>query len=79
MLYPNFLGDDTFIHIGFIKDLSSGKGFSFAGTKTYGTTSPMWVIIGAIVTRLFTSPETAVRLLSLVFTFSTVYLLYIVL
>jgi len=79
LLYPNFLGDDTFIHIGFIKDLSSGKGFSFAGTKTYGTTSPMWVIIGAIVTRLFTSPETAVRLLSLVFTFSTVYLLYIVL
>jgi len=79
LLYPNFLGDDTFIHIGFIKDLSSGKGFSFAGTKTYGTTSPMWVIIGAIVTRLFTSPETAVRLLSLVFAFSTVYLLYIVL
>ena len=79
MLYPNFLGDDTFIHIGFIKDLSSGKGFSFAGTKTYGTTSPMWVIIGAIVTKLFASPETAVRLLSLVFTFSTVYLLYIVL
>ncbi|MCZ6703885.1 MAG: glycosyltransferase family 39 protein [Ignavibacteria bacterium] len=79
LLYPNFLGDDTFIHIGFIKDLSSGKGFSFAGTKTYGTTSPMWIIIGAIVTRIFTSPETAVRLLSLVFTFSTVYLLYIVL
>ncbi|MCH9030405.1 MAG: glycosyltransferase family 39 protein [Bacteroidetes bacterium] len=79
LLYPNFLGDDTFIHIGFIKDLSGGKGFSFAGTKTYGTTSPMWVIIGAIVTKLFTSPETAVRLLSLVFTFSTLYLLYIIL
>jgi Dolichyl-phosphate-mannose-protein mannosyltransferase len=78
-LYPNFLGDDTFIHIGFIKDLSGGKGFSFAGTKTYGTTSPMWVILGAIVTKIFTSPETAVRLLSLVFTFSTVYLLYLIL
>jgi Dolichyl-phosphate-mannose-protein mannosyltransferase len=79
LLYPNFLGDDTFIHIGFIKDLSCGKGFSFAGTKTYGSTSPMWVILGTIITRIFTSPETTVRLLSLIFTFSAVYLLYLVL
>ena len=79
LLYPKFLGDDTFIHIGFIKDLAAGKGFSFAGTKTYGSTSPLWVILGAILTKLFFTPETAVRVLSSFFSFTTIYLLYIAL
>ncbi len=78
-LYPHFLGDDTFIHIGFIKDLAAGKGFSFAGTKTYGSTSPLWVILGAGLTKLSLSPETAVRLLSLIFSVTAVYLLCAVL
>ena len=79
ILYPRFMGDDTFIHIGFIKDLASGKGFSFAGTKTYGTTSPLWVIVGSIGTNLYNSPEAVVRILSAVFTFTTVYMFYIIL
>lgn len=79
LLYPNFMGDDTFIHLGFIKDLAAGKGFSFAGTKTYGTTSPLWVILGAGFTNIFNSPETVVRTLSAFFTFTTVWLFYIVL
>ena len=79
ILYPRFMGDDTFIHIGFIKDLASGKGFSFAGTKTYGTTSPLWIILGSIGTNLYNSPEAVVRMLSAVFTYTTVYLFYIVL
>jgi len=79
LLYPQFLGDDTFIHIGFINDLAAGKGFSFTGTITYGTTSPLWVMLGAIFTKLFFSPETAVRILSSFFSFVTVYLLYVVL
>jgi hypothetical protein len=79
ILYPRFMGDDTFIHIGFIKDLASAKGFSFAGTKTYGTTSPLWIILGSIGTNLYNSPETVVRILSAVFTFTTVYMFYIVL
>lgn len=79
LLYPKFLGDDTFIHIGFINDLAAGKGFSFTGTKTYGSTSPFWVILGAIFTKLFFPPETAVRILSSFFSLATVYLLYAVL
>ena len=79
LLYPQFLGDDTFIHIGFINDLAAGKGFSYTGTITYGTTSPMWVILGTIFTKLFFPPETAVRILSSFFSFVTVYLLYVVL
>lgn len=79
LLYPQFLGDDTFIHIGFISDLAAGKGFSFTGTITYETTSPLWVMLGAIFTKLFFPPETAVRILSSFFSFVTVYLLYVVL
>ena len=78
-LYPQFLGDDTFIHIGFTNDLAAGKGFSFTGTRTYGTTSPLWVMLGAIFTKLFFAPETAVRILSSFFSFATVYLLYAIL
>jgi len=79
LLYPQFLGDDTFIHIGFINDLAAGKGFSYTGTNTYGTTSPLWVMHGAIFTKLFFPPETAVRILSTFFSLATVYLLYVVL
>lgn len=79
LLYPKFLGDDTFIHIGFIKDIISGKGFSFTGTKTYGTTSPLWVLLGAFFSKLFFSPEFSVRLLSGLFGFCTVLLFYLVL
>ncbi len=79
VLYPQFMGDDTFIHIGFIKDFVSGKGFSFTGIKTYGTTSPMWVILGAALTKIISSPELSVRLLSGFFTLTTVYIFYFVL
>lgn len=79
LLYPEFLGDDTFIHMGFIKDLTTGKGFSFTGTKTNGSTSPMWVFFGAIVSKIFFSPEISLRILSGFFTLTTVYLLYKVL
>ena len=73
------MGDDTFIHIGFIKDFASGNGFSFAGNRTYGSTSPMWVILNAGLTKIIASPELSVRILSAFFTLTTVYLLYIVL
>ena len=79
VIYPDFIGDDTFIHIGFIKDLCAGKGYSFAGTKTYGTTSPLWVLLGTFVSKVFASPEISVRFMSAVFTLTTVYMLYFLL
>lgn len=73
------MGDDTFIHIGFIKDFAAGKGFSFTGVRTYGSTSPLWVILNAGLTKIICSPELSIRILSGFFTFTTVYLLYLVL
>ena len=79
LLYPGFLGDDTFIHIGFIKDLISGNRFSFTGTITYGSTSPLWIFLGAIFSKIFLSPEITLRVFSGFFTVTTVYLLFKVL
>ncbi|WP_290664996.1 hypothetical protein, partial [Ignavibacterium sp.] len=42
---PGFMGDDTFIHVGFIKGLLETGKFTFTGNETYGTTSPLWVIL----------------------------------
>lgn len=73
------MGDDTFIHLGFIKDFASGKGFSFTGVRTYGSTSPLWVIICAGFSKIIPSPELTVRILSAFFTITTVYMFYKVL
>ena len=76
LFYPDFLGDDTFIHIGFIKGLLNSEEFSFAGTRTYGSTSPLWVLMGAALSRIFFSPELSIRLLSFLFSFLTIFLAY---
>lgn len=73
-LYRDFLGDDTYIHIGFILGFVSGDGFSFAGNVTYGSTSPLWVVMGAFVTLLTGDPEFSIRLLSGTFSCLSVFL-----
>lgn len=73
-LYPDFLGDDSYIHIGFITGLLNGDGFAFTGNVTYGSTSPLWVILGAFVSILTDDPEFSIRLLSGIFTFISVFL-----
>ena len=76
LLYPNYLSDDAFIHIGFINGLMAGNGFSFAGNRTYGTTSPLWVILGSILTFITKNPELSIRLLSGLFTFLSITCFY---
>lgn len=73
-LYPDFLGDDSYIHIGFIMGLLNGDGFAFTGNITYGSTSPLWVILGSFVSILTDDPEFSIRLLSGIFTFLSVFL-----
>lgn len=73
-LYPDFLGDDSYIHIGFIMGLLNGDGFAFTGNVTYGSTSPLWVILGAFISILTDDPEFSIRLLSAIFTFISVFL-----
>lgn len=73
-LYPDFLGDDTYIHIGFILGLLNGEGFAFTGSVTYGSTSPMWVFMGAFISIITDNPEFSVRLLSGIFSVIGVFL-----
>ncbi len=74
LLFPGFMGDDAFIHLGFIKGLISTGKFSYAGNITYGTTSPMWVILGFTFSKVFSNPEISIRILCAIFTFLTVYI-----
>lgn len=67
VLYGNFIPDDTFIHIGFAKDIAAGKGFSFAGNKTFGSTAPLWPLLIALFSFLVGNLETTAKLLSLAF------------
>ncbi len=73
-LYPDFLGDDTYIHIGFVIGFLKGEGFSFTGNITYGSTSPLWVVITAVVSFFTKDPEFSIRLLSGVFSFFSVFM-----
>ncbi|HYR69064.1 MAG TPA: hypothetical protein VER77_04230, partial [Candidatus Dormibacteraeota bacterium] len=44
--FLGYLTDDTFIHLQFAKNLIGGRGFAFnAGEPTYGSTSPLWVLL----------------------------------
>ena len=79
MLFPDFMGDDAFIHLGFVKGLIASGKFSYAGNVTYGTTSPMWVIMGFIFSKIFSNPEISIRILCAIFTFLTVYIFYLTL
>ncbi len=74
--YPNYLSDDAFIHIGFINGLLKGDGFSFAGNRTYGTTSPLWVILGSVFSFVTRDPEISIRILSGFFTFLSISFFY---
>ncbi len=79
LLFPGFMGDDVFIHIGFVKGLINTGKFSFAGNITYGSTSPLWVILGFIFSKIFLYPEISIRILCALFTFFTIYIFYITL
>ena len=50
--FLGYLTDDTFIHLQFAKNLIGGRGFAFnPGEPTYGSTSPLWVLLLAGVGR----------------------------
>ena len=74
LYFPDFMGDDTFIHVGFIKGLIESGKFTFTGNETYGTTSPLWVILNALFSLLTKNPELSIRILSGVFGVITILL-----
>ncbi|MGD0589754.1 MAG: hypothetical protein ABSA44_02995 [Bacteroidota bacterium] len=75
-LYLEFMPDDTFIHIGYAKDICEGNGYSFAGNKTYGSTSPLWPPCIAALTVVRIDLEHAARLLSFLFSIASICLMY---
>ena len=79
LLYPEFMSDDAFIHIGFAKDIASGVGFSFAGNHTYGSTSPLWSILVALVSKSGLDLIISARALSALFSILSILLLFKVL
>lgn len=79
LFFPDFMGDDTFIHVGFIKGLIETGRFTFTGTETYGTTSPLWVILNAPLSLLIKNPELSIRIISGIFSVTTILLMNYVL
>jgi arabinofuranosyltransferase len=78
MLYRGFAGDDAYIHLQYARHLASGRGFAFnVGEPSYGSTSPLWIMLIAGVGRLFGGHFLlASKLLSLVFTVLSVLLFH---
>jgi hypothetical protein len=77
-LYREFVPDDAFIHMAYAKDLCEGKGYSFAGNKTYGSTSPLWPLLITACAGLNISLEHAARLLSYIFSIASILMMYYV-
>lgn len=75
-LYHNFIPDDAFIHIGYAKDILSGKGYSFAGNKTYGSTAPVWPPLIAATGVVFRNLEISARFLSLIFAAASILMMF---
>jgi 4-amino-4-deoxy-L-arabinose transferase-like glycosyltransferase len=76
LLYYHFVPDDAFIHIGYAKDILSGKGYSFAGNKTYGSTAPLWPPLIAATGIVLRNLEMSARLLSLVFGAASILMMF---
>ena len=61
---PAFPLDDAYIHLTYARNLADGHGFAFnKGEPSFGTTSPLWVILLASLIR-WVSPVWLVRIIS---------------
>ncbi|MBS2022127.1 MAG: hypothetical protein JST92_06925 [Deltaproteobacteria bacterium] len=66
--YRHFAGDDAYISFRFAQNFASGAGFSFnPGVPTYGSTSPLWVFLLALGSKLGLDLLTASHLLDAIF------------
>lgn len=76
VLYSSFFPDDTFIHIGFAKDIAEGKGYSFTGNVTFGSSSPLWPLLIALTNSVVGNFERTMHYLSLAFGIVALLLFY---
>ena len=76
LLYGSFLPDDAYIHMTYAHDIAAGNGFSFAGNKTYGTTSPMWPMLIAAGGKILHNIVLSARVFSFIFTAASLVWLF---
>lgn len=76
LLYRHYVPDDAFIHFEYAKGILGGHGYTFAGNKTYGASSPMWPPLIALTAILLRNIEMSARFLSFVFAVAAVLMLY---
>ncbi len=76
LLYRHFIPDDAFIHVGYAKDLLAGRGYSFTGNRTYGSTAPLWPPLIAAVGFFAGNLIMTARVLSLVFAVASIITFY---
>jgi hypothetical protein len=75
-LFRHFIPDDTFIHVGYAKDIIDGKGYSFAGNRTYGSTAPLWPLLIAAITLATQNLVVSARLLSTIFAMGSLIFMF---
>ncbi len=78
-LNRSFIGsDDAYIHLRYIDNLRSGHGFGFNPDKpSNGSTSPLWVLIAAGLTREASDLPQAVKVLSISLFIISVFVFYV--
>jgi hypothetical protein len=72
----SFIGiDDANIYMIYMKNFSEGHGFVYnvGGERVEGFTSLLWTLLGALIFRVFSSPEIMLLLLNLMITTATFF------
>lgn len=78
--YPfrHFLGDDTYIHLVYADSLQKGMGWCFnPGEPSYGSTSPLWTALIALVGLPFTNNIAVAKVLCYIFSLGSIYVFYL--
>ena len=76
--YRNFLSDDGYIYLRFVRNFTEYGTFSYNGsTPTYGMTSPAWVVLVSLVHRLVGDPWIASKVVSWALTAACLWLFYL--
>ncbi len=77
-LYKNYASDDTFIHLKFVQNLITSYEWSFnPGEPTFGTTSPLWVVLIAPIGSVTGNLLLVSKILGLIFFLGSIFVFYI--
>ncbi len=75
--FYDFTVDDAFISLRYARNLSSGNGLVFnIGERVEGYTNFLWIIIVSLFIRLGADPVVTAKILGVIFSLGTLYLLW---